>query len=160
MPLPMVNSGVIWTNDDIRDYNGMNDIDDLDSVPALRLLKALDALVRRDMGPSGFQGTTALGVRTEKRDFFWICRSVGGTVETWFTEAPPGDADAVLVLGVVEADNILNDRELPEDPELELRGDAGHFDRLFNRYLRDQSPLGLRAAIQKKNPIGAHNEEH
>jgi hypothetical protein len=110
------------------------------------LLTIVDAMVRRDRGPSGLTGEIGVGVVTaDHRETWWRAR-FGAAPEIGFVDELPWSAEALLVLGEAEAAAILQGRALPTSPDLlEIHGDRDLFDRFLERYVYARNVVSLRA---------------
>src|SRR5262245_5610632 len=109
------------------------------------LLVYLDHRVRGRAGPPGFRGRVCLGVESEHARHYWIA-ALGNNVETQFVEDQPPDADAYLLMGVREAEEIFLRGRAPINPKhLETYGDVTLLRRLFQRYLARPTLLAARS---------------
>jgi hypothetical protein len=110
------------------------------------LLSLLDALVRRDAGPSGFGGALAIGVLMADGVSWWEVQ-FGPRPQAQFVGAPD-EAGTWLLLGERDADAILQGGSLAAGSELlKLAGDPELVQRFSERYIRRRSAVDLRSLL-------------
>jgi hypothetical protein len=113
------------------------------------LLIALDAIIGRDERPAGFAGRLCICVKDGASHAIWSVR-LGDRPRGAFLSAVPADADAILVLGVEEADALMSGRALPAKPKVaSVGGDKKLIERFFRRYFAITSWLDIRAGGKK-----------
>jgi hypothetical protein len=118
------------------------------------LQSLLDAAVRGDGSFPGLRGTIAIGVRSTRGDVWW-CARLGANADTWFGGSLPRDVDAALLMGVNEADCIVDHGELPgEATLLQIQGDGALLVAAVNRYTRKRSAISLRARVHNRKENG------
>jgi len=104
------------------------------SAPKADLLTTLNALVSRSDAAPGFQGTLAVGILDGARARWWRA-SFDNRVEVEFLDAAPLEADALLLLGSAEADQILHQGTVPAAGTVRFQGDRDLMARFIDRYL-------------------------
>lgn len=117
------------------------------SGPGAGFLIALDALVRKDVRPPGFQAKVCLCLRQANRDLFWYAR-ITDRAECAFTQGVPSDAQTVLILSAEDAESLLKTGKL-SGSTTKIGGDRGALLRLLERYGKPHDLLSLRASITR-----------
>ncbi|MFO0725225.1 MAG: hypothetical protein U1E65_15695 [Myxococcota bacterium] len=111
------------------------------------LPRLLEEVTSRDRGASGLFGTVSIGVLSEEGETWWNAR-VDGALSTRIDAQPAEDANALVMLGVAEAQSIVENGALPEIPRLaSIEGDRLLVADLVARYFSRQSAIALRGTF-------------
>ena len=114
---------------------------------SVTLLEVLDALARNDCGPAGFQGSLAVGVRTEPPAWWRV--QCGRQAEGRFVDRMPEDVDAWIAMGPAEAEAVIGRRPMPDRPAVITAGNRRVLARFIARYVRSMSMVALRAGSKR-----------
>ncbi len=119
-------------------------MENLSETPGLRLLAVLDALVKADPEPPGFNASISIGVRSEEGDTWWRA-VITETIETSIGNEPLPEADATLLLGVAEAEAMLRHGRMSGGTALVvMSGSRWAVEKLFSRYITRENPMAAR----------------